>query len=609
MFLSFILSTGLLSAAHDGHYHDYLSYNQDSLSVVEQFLPEATVTADKGLIVTRTDTLLAADILDVSEVLVSCPGLTVNDNGGLSGLKTVSLRGMGSAHTAVYIDGLKVANLQSGQQDLGMMDPMSVGKLVVDYAQNSISMNTPRPEFDRLPIAAHVRMYGGSFGTWLPSARVDFRLSDNYSLSATASGAFTKGDFKCPDGNLRANNDLAQARAGLDLWGLLSGGDVHLKAYYNDASRGTPGSVSWPSDDRQHDRNAFLQGLLRKRFSPLYSLNVSAKGAYDDIFYTSSYGDSRYGQTDVQVNSSHRFDLTENWMVSAAVNLQWDALSSTSYSAVRTSVFTSAGASYRSKIFAANLALEYSGAFDRDALGRHSWSPSADLRVRLFKGLDAVMFARRAYRVPAFNELYYVGYGNPSLRPEDAWLSDVGLEYSCALVEGLRLGGKLNGFYNFIKDKIISAPTAEDPNIWAPDNIGRVRSTGMDAAASIDYTKGTFYCHASVKYSFLSSIDKESGAQVHYTARHVACARADVSWKRWSVNAQWQMRAARSDSYGRMPDWNTLDMSASKSFSLAGAGELSLKFFVRNLLDCRYETVTGYPMPGRSFMGGIEYKF
>ena len=37
--------------------------------------------------------------------------------------------------------------------------------------------------------------------------------------------------------------------------------------------------------------------------------------------------------------------------------------------------------------------------------------------------------------------------------------------------------------------------------------------------------------------------------------------------------------------------------------------DLSLKLSVRNITDCRYETVSGYPMPGRSVMGGIEYRF
>ena len=37
------------------------------------------------------------------------------------------------------------------------------------------------------------------------------------------------------------------------------------------------------------------------------TLHLSMKAGYDDIYYTSIYGDSNYGQTEVQLNSSHSF--------------------------------------------------------------------------------------------------------------------------------------------------------------------------------------------------------------------------------------------------------------------------------------------------------------
>lgn len=80
------------------------------------------VTADKGVVVSRTDTLHIQNPSDISGELQQIPGLMLGDNGGLAGLKTVSLRGMGSPHTAVYIDGVKVGNVQSGQGDMGMLD-------------------------------------------------------------------------------------------------------------------------------------------------------------------------------------------------------------------------------------------------------------------------------------------------------------------------------------------------------------------------------------------------------------------------------------------------------------------------------------------------------
>lgn len=604
MLLSILLSAGLL---HSGLLTGVDEPVRDSLHSV-------TVTADRGVVVSRTDTLSLDNLFAISDVLLLNPGLHVGDNGGFSGLKTVSLRGMGSAHTSVYIDGLRVGNVQSGQTDLGMLGVENYECAVIDHAQNSISFTTARPVFDSSPVAGSVRFSTGSFATYLPSARLDFRLSDRLALSATVAGVSSKGDFSYSDGQYRTNNDIEQLRAGLDLFGLIQGGDFHAKAYYNGARRGTPGPVSYPSDDRQKDVNAFVQGVLRKNFSRLYALHVSAKAAYDDIFYTSTWGDSRYGQTELQINTAHHFKINDWWKMSFAADVRWDELSSSNYEASRITGISAFASSFRTDRVTANATIEYEGAFDRDALSRQSFSPSAELRINVFKGFDAVAFSRRAYRVPNFNELYYVGYGNPLLRPEDAWLNDIGIDFHHNSGSGVALKAKADVFLNILKDKIISAPTEEDPAIWAPYNIGRVRSTGIDVIVGITCNEGGLQTSADVRYSFQSALDMTPdshtyGTQIPYVARHTVVINGLVAWRGWCLAPVWQMRAGRMDGTGILPDWNTLDLNLRKVFNFHRTGPFTLLFSIRNLLDCRYETVSGYPMPGRNIMIGIEYKF
>ena len=604
MLFKSILSVGLLS----------LALPSGSVEPVCDSLHAVTVTADRGLTVSMTDTLQLSNSVSVSDVLMECPSVHLNDNGGYSGLKTVSLRGLGGACTAIYMDGVRVGNVQSGQPDISLIDVADLSSVVVDYAQNSLSFNTARPLFGTSPLAARVRLGAGSFGTWLPSARLDFRLSDEFSLSASASGVFSEGDFPCADGLRRVNNDISRVRTGLDLFGLLAGGDMHVKAFFNGVRRGTPGSMSWPSEDRQKDMNAFVQGLLRKKFSPLYSLNVSAKGAYDDIFYTSSYGDSRYGQTELQLNSSHYFRLGGGWTVSCAVDIHWDDLHSTMYDASRLSGYAVLASSFRRGLVSADASVEYSGAADFGASFRNAWSPSLNLRINLREGLDLVAFGRRAYRIPTFNELYYAGYGNPDLRPEDAWLTDIGLKMDRRYAGKYSMTVRVDGFFNLLSDKITSAPTPEDPAIWQPYNIGKVRSAGVDASVGLGYASGSWKCGSSLKYTFLSAVDitKESlsyGMQIPYVARHVLVFKVDASWKRWALDALWQMRGGRTDGNGEMPCWHTLDISLGRSFDLKTAGEMMIRIHGRNLYDFRYETVSGYPMPGRNVMFSVEYKF
>lgn len=604
MLLSLILSAGLVSGGSPAGTEVPAT---DSLHAV-------TVTADKGVVVSRKDTLSLANSLTVSDVLQLSPSLLVGDNGGPAGLKTVSLRGMGSAHTAIYVDGVRVGNVQSGQTDLGMLGMENFSSAVVDYAQNSVSFSTARPVFGAHPVSASASFLAGSFGTYMPKIRLDFRLTDRLSLSANASGVFSKGDFTYADTLSRTNNDLMQFRAGLDLFGIMGGGDFHIKAYYNDAERGTPGSTFYPSADRQRDRNAFLQGVMTKRFSNLYTLKISAKGSYDDIFYTSSWGDSRYGQTELQLNSAHDFQIKDWWKLSLAADLQWDGLKSTGYEASRFSAFAALASSFRLQRFSADVAFEYQGAFDRNGLSRNAFSPSVDLKYTVLKGLDVIAFGRRAYRIPTFNELYYAGYGNPELMPEDAWMTDIGLDFHRTIYSKWSLSAKLDGFCNLLKDKIISAPTEADPNIWLPYNIGRVRSAGVDAVVGTDYHSDGWLFSFDAKYTWQSAVDitQDSysyGSAVPYIAKHTVVLSGLLSWKGWSLSPLWQLRAGRSDGYGELPDWNTLDLSLGKSSSLGKGGMLALKVTARNLFDDRYEVVSGYPMPGRSFMAGVEYKF
>lgn len=602
MLVSFLLA-GLLSTGLSGGIDEPL---HDTLTV-------AVVTADKGVVVSRTDTLSSVGSFTVSEVLQKNSSLHVGDNGGLSGLKTVSLRGMGSAHTAIYVDGVRLGNVQSGQNDLGMLDAGAYEAAVVDYAQNSISFNTARPRFGESPVAGLIRFSAGSFGTYLPSARLDFRLSDNISLSANASGAFSKGDYSYGDGLKRENNDLSQIRAGLDLFGKMEEGDYHVKAYYNDAERGTPGSLSWPSDDRQKDKNAFVQGVVRKRFSPLYTLRLSSKASYDDIFYSSSWGDSRYGQTEFQLNSAHDFRIRRWWTLSLAADVQWDGLKSTNYNASRLTAFSALASSFRTDRLAADVAVEYNGAFDKDAFSRNVLSPSLGLRYAVTGGLEIAAFGRRAYRVPTFNELYYVGYGNPQLKPEDAWLTGLGADFERALGCSWVLKAGADGFFNMLTDKITSAPSEADPNIWIPYNIGKVRSVGVDLEAGFRHI-GIWRYSLNIKWTHQAAVDITPdsytyGTQIPYVARNTVIVDGAVLWKGWSLVPLWQFRGGRSDGTGELPDWNTLDLTLQKSLDISSVGELGLKLSVRNAFDNRYEVVSGYPMPGRSIIGGFELKF
>jgi outer membrane receptor protein involved in Fe transport len=117
-----------------------------------------------------------------------------------------------------------------------------------------------------------------------------------------------------------------------------------------------------------------------------------------------------------------------------------------------------------------------------------------------------------------------------------------------------------------------------------------------------------------LRYSYQSAVDMTPdsysyGQQIPYIAKHTVTASVKVLWKGYELNPRWVLKSGRNDATGNLADWNTLDLTLSKTFKLRGPLSLGINIAARNLLDCRYELVSGYPMPGRSFIGGVEMKF
>jgi len=55
----------------------------------------------------------------VADAIRYFSGLQIKDYGGVGGLKTVNIRGMGSEHVGVFYDGIELGNAQNGTVDLG----------------------------------------------------------------------------------------------------------------------------------------------------------------------------------------------------------------------------------------------------------------------------------------------------------------------------------------------------------------------------------------------------------------------------------------------------------------------------------------------------------
>lgn len=574
-------------------------------------LESAVVTSDKGMTVSRCDTLaIKPYVFSVSELLLQSPSLQINDYGSLAGLKTVNIRGFGSAHTNLYLDGIKVSNVQTGQADLGFLDLTGLQSALVNYAQNSIDFKTRRPRFDDRKFNGKAGLNLGSFTTVQPYLGINFKLSEDYALSLNASYLYSKGDFEY-DGLKRGNNDISSFKGGADLFGRLLEGDLHAKAYICSSERGTPGSTSFPSpDDRQKDLNALVQASYDKKYSEKYSLQLSGKLSDDKLDYLTAWGDSNYNLLNCQINTVQFLKLNSHLDFSLAADIAFDKLNSNEYEAFRTGLLVAAAAGYKGDVIDATAALEYHVNEERQRASRSRLLPSFSAVFHVLKSLNFTALVRETYREPVFNELYFPSYGNPDLRAEHGWISDFGLDFRHSFGQ-TPVYFKANYYFHTVEDRIASAPSAGNPLIWLPYNIGRVKSAGIDLAAGVSHRFGGITLKADARYSFLDAEDRTAdsatfGQQLPFIARHTCLFNLDAEWNNLNAGLLWQGRFGRttSDKDG-LGDWNTLDLNMRYAIFKG----LSAKLSVKNIFDCRYEFISGYPMPGRSLLLGIEYKF
>ena len=218
MFLSLLVS--LFCVAHVGDTLDVATVSVQRNAAAAALAPVQSMTEVE---MERLGTV------GLYEVLNRFSGVNVKDYGGVGGLKTVSVRNMGAAHTSVVYDGISVSDAQNGQVDISRfdLDDVSSVSMSIGYEDNifcsarhltsagTLHIESMRPSFDDGPTEVNARMTFGSFGTYSPYILLKQRLGSQYALKAALNGTFSKGDypFELSNGRLttiekRINSDV-----------------------------------------------------------------------------------------------------------------------------------------------------------------------------------------------------------------------------------------------------------------------------------------------------------------------------------------------------------------------------------------------------------------
>lgn len=650
--------------AQSGGVHEGVRHGADSVHHIDEVVVDGRLVMRETIRpqTLRGEALQRLSLQSVADALRYFAGLQLKDYGGVGGIKTVNIRSMGTNHLGVFYDGVELGNAQNGQIDLGQFALDNVEEISLYNGQKSaifqpagdfgnagsIYIRTRAPRFDdghRRNVVLKGRY--GSSDTYRFSALWEERLGRSVSSSLSVGALKSSGRYRFryrranADGStaydttaIRRNGDIWALRAEANMHGEMRGGAWSMKAYTYNSQRGIPGAIVnnvWRRGERQYDHNTFVQASAQQSVGERFSTKLLAKYAYYNTRYinndtTQLHVDNRFRQQELYVSSANAYELNRWWSVSASYDLKWNTLSSDMARFAyprRLSHYLSAATAIDLGRVKAQASLMGMVMNDHTRTGGdqktlHAITPAVFVSAQPMASpwLTLRAYAKRSYRMPTFNDLYYTDMGNAQLRPESAVQYNLGAAYDRTWGSGLlrRLHLQADGYYNTVKDKIVAYPKGQQFR-WTMLNLGRVHITGVDIEAEAEAMVGRdVRISGRLQYTYQDARDVTSKTtsyyrdQIPYIPWHSGSAVVSACWKAWDVSYSYIYTGERYSqqeniAYNHLQPWYTSDMTIAWHNS-----RLRVSLDVNNLFAQDYDVILNYPMPRRNFLLTAEWK-
>ena len=636
-----------------------------------QRLKEVQINARKNNFILKSPTpvqviageeLKRINSLSVADAVRYFSGVQLKDYGGVGGLKTINVRGMGSNHTAVFYNGVQLANAQNGQVDLGKFSLENMEEISLYSGQNStlllpakaygsassLYLRTLSPIFKaKENHQFKIGLKGGSFGLLNPVLSYNYRLSERTSLNINGELINANGKYKYRYKDLaydttvvRHDADIFATRAEAGLHHLFrDSAQLQVNLYQYNSERGIPGAIvsnKFRFSQRQWDDNFFVQTNYQTAGNKRYQLLLNAKYAYDYTRYIDpeipkidGTLDNHYVQQEIYFSAANQYQLTSFWQLALATDYsrqELDAnLDNFAYPHRQTWLLALASEWQWQRL---KLQANLLRTFVNDEVETNipagkkteytptvlaSWQPFATSELRLRA------FYKSIFRMPTFNDLYYTLIGNSFLRPEYTKQYDVGITYSKnfngTYLKGIALQSDV--YYNRVRDKIVAVPGGSLFR-WNMMNLDAVEIKGAELNLQTFWTFNQVTAALKVSYTYEKALDVTPNGtayrnQIPYIPVHSGSATANANYKSWGANYSFIYTGERYDQKANIvanyvEPWYTHDIAFHKTFETKG---MNYRFSaeINNLFNQYYDVVLNYPMPGRNYRISVYANF
>lgn len=580
---------------------------------------------------------------DLGELLANSGGIQVNDNGSS---RSLSVRGSAANQVAVFMDGIRLDNPQTGTIDLSVLPLTAVESVTVhkgagalEYGSGAIGgvveIRTRRPDHDDWSAEVRAGAFGSAGGI-LSWSRAMRRLRWHLALEHRRS----QGDYAytyARTGELieehRRNGDAEQNQLLARLAGEGAGIAWTLSAQKLRSERGLPGQIhAWtPGARAAADRDLWGATALHAGLDAGWKAGVAytaerseyrhqpeAWRPLRDRMVPAYWNENRLASGQISLEGWRQGWRGSRWVAGAEAGL--DRFSDLDHLAAGagTGGVQSRHAAAFGRVemeaalpFGAALALVTGMRLDQARIDHRSqrrhdgvWSPALRLALTrpAWAGVRLHAAWSRGFRLPTFSDLFYQQYrvaGNPALRPERSDSREAGLSFASPALGQI----SITGFHNRIEDLII----------WRMGSFATFSPVNTDALLKGIEFEALWRLIPDRLEVQLSRLELESenlqaGHAVHgkslpYRPAHTT--KYSLRWTPGTVFVEYAARALGSryvteSNTVRLPGYTAHDLAAGIRFRVR-AVEQQLKLAIYNLSDQRFQLIENGPLPGREW--------
>jgi len=572
--------------------------------------------------------------IEINSIISLSPGVFLRDYGGAGGLKTVSIRGASSSETKLHINGIELNSRINGSFDLSLL-PISLienveiirGGSAIFYGSNSsagvINFVNDYSKFNGLNFSIN-NIKEFNINPYLTIK------NDNNLLSLHLDYRDNNGKYPISINNLgnkqiveRQNANSKQLSIALNYLYQFDklNFETFLLGIYND--RGIPGAVLNGKIEninaKMNERKIY--GIIKSNNlinNILSQSSISFSIGNMNYFDSEQIGldgkplESKFDNIDVKLSNKFKYFYFLNHNIEFSIsysNLMGNMLQPELGNKVDDFLISLSYLAELNNTINKTTSFSILGGIRLDKYREREANLSSSIGFILnHSNLSILSNLSSNFRVPSFNEMYYLNYGNINLKTENNINMNLGINYN----KDFGSAG-VNFFYNFTYDQIQSIPIS--PVRWSATNIGKIESYGIEFNSNLNLFQD--WLTLIFNYTLMSVKDKTPYSFFHnlvpvYTPLELLNLFTSTKYKDLELllsgNYSSYRYALRNNSISSiLKEYLLINLSLKYNFYIF-TNQIKLIFCINNLFDTEYQIIKNYPMPGRIYSLTIKYE-